>query len=215
VRRIRGGEPVTGVHVLFIQPFGSGPARGTAPTTQGQPVLTVTETEKGLRRQRHQFRGRGQPRALRGIARAANRNGLRIGAPLLAVATTGPGESAVTPNFGLRSVRHKLFAGVLVTSLAHCSSRALPSDLRPAQLSHAQVNDLTTQAELIGRASAAALQFDDRKFAAEQPQPAQGAAEDTGRRHLQTPRAFVWPATLRPGPRAKIFPRSPTARGSA
>lgn len=74
----------------------------------------------------------------------------------------------MTPNFGLRSVRHKLFAGVLVTSLAALlvtGVAMLIFDLRSYYTR--QVTDLTTQAELIGRASAAALQFDDRKFAAD------------------------------------------------
>ncbi|HWH49047.1 MAG TPA: ATP-binding protein [Burkholderiales bacterium] len=74
----------------------------------------------------------------------------------------------MTLNFGLRSVRNKLFAGVLVTSLAALlvtGVAMLIYDLRSYHTT--QVNDLTTQAELIGRASAAALQFDDRKFAAD------------------------------------------------
>jgi hypothetical protein len=74
----------------------------------------------------------------------------------------------VTPNFGLRSVRHKLFAGVLVTSLAALLVTGVAMLIYDLRSYHtAQINDLTTQAELIGRASAAALQFDDRKFAAD------------------------------------------------
>ena len=70
--------------------------------------------------------------------------------------------------FGLRSVRHKLLAGVLLTSLAAllvAGIAMLIYDMRGYYA--AQVNDLTTQAEIIGRASAAGLQFDDRKFASD------------------------------------------------
>jgi PAS domain S-box-containing protein len=74
----------------------------------------------------------------------------------------------LTYSFGLRSVRHKLLAGVLLTSLAALfvtGSAMLIYDLRSYYTT--QVNDLTTQAEIIGRASVAALQFEDRKFAGE------------------------------------------------
>ncbi|MBI3526340.1 MAG: PAS domain-containing protein [Betaproteobacteria bacterium] len=68
--------------------------------------------------------------------------------------------------FGLRSVRHKLLAGVLLTSLAALLVTGIAMliyDLRSYYAT--QVSDLTAQADIIGRASAAALQFDDRKFA--------------------------------------------------
>jgi len=71
-------------------------------------------------------------------------------------------------SFGLKSVRHKLLAGVLLTSLAALlvtGSAMVIYDLRGYH--NSQVNDLTTQAEIIGRSSAAALQFEDRKFASE------------------------------------------------
>jgi PAS domain S-box-containing protein len=61
-----------------------------------------------------------------------------------------------------------LLAGVLLTSLSALfvtGSAMLIYDLRSYHTT--QVNDLTTQAEIIGRASAAALQFDDVKFAAQ------------------------------------------------
>jgi PAS domain S-box-containing protein len=70
------------------------------------------------------------------------------------------------PQFGLRSVRHKLLAGVLLTSMAALlvtGVAMLVYDLRSYH--DRQVDDLTTQAEIIGRSSAAALQFDDSKFA--------------------------------------------------
>ncbi|HEX7951795.1 MAG TPA: ATP-binding protein [Burkholderiales bacterium] len=68
--------------------------------------------------------------------------------------------------FGLRSVRNKLLAGVLLTSLAALLVTGIAMliyDLRSYYAT--QVDDLTTQAEIIGRASVAALQFDDHKFA--------------------------------------------------
>jgi len=87
VRRIRSGEQATGVHVLFVGRSEAGRLGELLPTTQGQPVLTVTETEKGL----------AQGSVINFVVvdnrvrfevslGAANRNGLRIGAPLLAVA---------------------------------------------------------------------------------------------------------------------------------
>lgn len=66
-----------------------------------------------------------------------------------------------------RSVRIKLFAGVLLTSLTALLVNGIALlfyDLRSYR--EAGVKDMTTQAELIGRATAAALQFDDPKFAA-------------------------------------------------
>ena len=87
VRRIRSGEQITGVHVLFISRSEAGRLGELLPMTQAQPVLTVTETEKGL----------AQGSVINFVVvdnrvrfevslAAANRNGLRIGAPLLAVA---------------------------------------------------------------------------------------------------------------------------------
>ena len=87
VRRIRSGEPVTGVHVLFISRSEAGRLGELLPTTQGQPVLTVTETEKGLAQGSviNFVVADNRVRFEVSLA-AANRNGLRIGAPLLAVA---------------------------------------------------------------------------------------------------------------------------------
>src|SRR5258708_28320536 len=48
VRRARSGEQETGVQVLFISRSEGGPVGELPSTPQGQPVLTVTETEKGL-----------------------------------------------------------------------------------------------------------------------------------------------------------------------
>jgi PAS domain S-box-containing protein len=66
----------------------------------------------------------------------------------------------------LRSVRTKLFVGVLVTSLAAIvitGISLLAYDLH--NLRNTLSDDLTTQAELIGRACTPALQFDDPKAA--------------------------------------------------
>ena len=66
----------------------------------------------------------------------------------------------------LRSVRTKLFVGVLVTSLAAIlitGASLLVFDLH--NLRSTLSDDLTTQAELIGRACTPALQFDDPKAA--------------------------------------------------
>ena len=67
-----------------------------------------------------------------------------------------------------RSVRLKLFIGVLVTSLAAIlitGASLLAYDLH--SLRGTLSDDLTTQAELIGRACTPALQFDDPKAAAD------------------------------------------------
>ncbi|HEX4986750.1 MAG TPA: YfiR family protein [Burkholderiales bacterium] len=85
VRRIRAGEPVTNVHVLFVgRPE---MARLGEFVAQARPVLTVTDTEKGF----------SQGSVINFVVAdnrvrfevsldAARRNGLKIGAPLLSVA---------------------------------------------------------------------------------------------------------------------------------
>jgi len=87
VRRIRSGEQITGVHVLFISRSEAGRLGELLPMTQAQPVLTVTETEKGLAQGSviNFVVADNRVRFEVSLA-AANRNGLRIGAPLLAVA---------------------------------------------------------------------------------------------------------------------------------
>ena len=70
------------------------------------------------------------------------------------------------PLFRLRSVRNKLFIGVLLTSIAALlvtGSSLMAYDLH--NLKTTLADDLTTQAELIGRACVPALQFDDPKTA--------------------------------------------------
>ena len=87
VRRIRSGEQVTGVHVLFISRSEAGRLGELLPMTQAQPVLTVTETEKGLAQGSVINFVIADNRVRFEVSLgAANRNGLRIGAPLLAVA---------------------------------------------------------------------------------------------------------------------------------
>jgi len=68
---------------------------------------------------------------------------------------------------GLSSVRAKLLAGVLLTSIAALLVNGVALlfyDLRGYR--EAGAKDMTTQADLIGRATSAALQFDDPEFAA-------------------------------------------------
>jgi hypothetical protein len=87
VRRVRSGEQVAGVHVLFISRSEAGRLGELLSTTQGQPVLTVTETEKGLAQGSViNFVVADNRVRFEVSLEAANRNGLRIGAPLLAVA---------------------------------------------------------------------------------------------------------------------------------
>ena len=67
----------------------------------------------------------------------------------------------------LRTVRAKLLAGVLLTSVAALLVNGVALlfyDLRSYR--DAGANDMATQADLIGRATTAALQFDDPEFAA-------------------------------------------------
>ena len=67
---------------------------------------------------------------------------------------------------GMRKVRNKLLAGVLLTSLSAlviAGLSLLVYDLRSYYTVH--VGDWSTQAEIIGRSNAVALQFEDREFA--------------------------------------------------
>ncbi len=119
----------------------------------------------------------------------------------------------MTQNFGLRSVRHKLFAGVLVTSLAALLVTGVAMLIYDLRSYHtAQVNDLTTQAELIGRASAAALQFDDRKFAADnlnllKVRPKIRAAA------IYNAKGGLFASYLRPGAQSEDLPALPDSEG--
>lgn len=72
------------------------------------------------------------------------------------------------PKFATRSVRHKLFLVVLAATFAAlivAGTALMIYELRSYQ--ERWVNDLTAQAEILGRASAAALAFDDPKSARE------------------------------------------------
>lgn len=87
VRRVRSGEQAAGVHVLFVSRSEAGRFGELLSVTQGQPVLTVTETEKGLAQGSVINFVIADNRVRFEVSlEAANRNGLRIGAPLLAVA---------------------------------------------------------------------------------------------------------------------------------
>ena len=85
VRRVRTGEPLSNIHILFV----SRPEIGRLNElfAQAQPVLTVTDIEKGL----------AQGSVINFVVTenrvrfevsldAAKRIGLKIGAPLLSVA---------------------------------------------------------------------------------------------------------------------------------
>jgi hypothetical protein len=85
VRRVRGGEPLTNIHVLFVSRSEIG--RLNELLAQAQPVLTVTDFEKGL----------AQGSIINFVVTdnrvrfeisldAAKRSGLKIGEPLLSVA---------------------------------------------------------------------------------------------------------------------------------
>src|SRR5258706_5843288 len=120
-------------------------------------------------RQRYPLRrGRG-PDPVRPRARGGGpeRAAARLAAPRRGAPSEG--EDAIRPPFlRIRSVRQKLFAGVLLTSFAALLVTGIALfiyDVRTYRESIAR--DLEVQAELIGRATSAALQFDDVKFAAD------------------------------------------------
>jgi len=87
VRRIRSADQIAGLHVLFIGVSQGSRLGELLSLTQGQPVLTVTETDNGLAQGSiiNFVVADNRVRFEVSIA-AANRGGLRIGAPLLAVA---------------------------------------------------------------------------------------------------------------------------------
>jgi PAS domain S-box-containing protein len=107
-----------------------------------------------------------------------------------------------------------LLAGVLLTSLAALfvtGSAMLIYDLRSYHAT--QVNDLTTQAEIIGRASVAALQFDDIKFAGEnlgllKVRPKIEAAA------IYNARGGLFASYLREGISREVLPRLPGVDGA-
>ena len=87
VRRVHSGEQIGDIHVLFISRLEAGRLGELLSTMQGKPVLTVTETAKGLAQGSViNFVVADNRVRFEVSLEAANRNGLRIGAPLLAVA---------------------------------------------------------------------------------------------------------------------------------
>ena len=74
----------------------------------------------------------------------------------------------MTPFLRFHSVRQKLFAGVLLTSFAALLVTGVALFIYDVRTYRETIaSDLDVQAELIGRATSAALQFDDVKFASE------------------------------------------------
>ena len=113
------------------------------------------------------------------------------------------------PRFRLSSVRYKLLAGVLLTSIAALlvtGFSLLAYDLH--NLKTALSDDLTTQAELIGRACVPALQFDDPKTAGSnlallQARPLIDAAA------LYNSKGVMFSSYSRAGARTTDFPQLP------
>jgi signal transduction histidine kinase len=101
------------------------------------------------------------------------------------------------PGFLRRSVRRKVTALVLATTLAALVITAFAlvtytvSDYR-----HAKVTEMRTQAEILGRASAPALAFDDRKEAARDLAMLE-ARPDVGRAALYAPDGSLFAAWAR------------------
>jgi PAS domain S-box-containing protein len=74
----------------------------------------------------------------------------------------------MVPRLRFRSLRNKLLAGVLLTSLAALLVTGVSMLIYDLRSYHErETHDLDTQAEIVGRSTAAALQFDDPKFAAD------------------------------------------------
>ncbi len=74
----------------------------------------------------------------------------------------------MTDRAGQRSLRHKLTRGVILTTLtALCISGLINTYFDLTDYRDRTLQDLTTQADLIGQASIAALQFDDPRVANE------------------------------------------------
>jgi hypothetical protein len=87
VKRIRGGEQISGLHVLFIGGSQGSRLGELLTLTQSLPVLTVTETDNGLAQGSIiNFVVADNRVRFEVSVTAASRGGLRIGAPLLAVA---------------------------------------------------------------------------------------------------------------------------------
>ncbi len=115
--------------------------------------------------------------------------------------------------FHLSSVRYKLFVGVLLTSIAALlvtGFSLLAYDLH--NLKSALSDDLTTQAELIGRACVPALQFDDPKTAGGnlallQARPMIDAAA------VYNSKGVIFSSYARAGTAAADFPQLPGSDG--
>jgi PAS domain S-box-containing protein len=88
-----------------------------------------------------------------------------------AAASQSPGANALAARrqFGLRSIRHKISLGMLLTTMTALlilGTAIIVYDL--GDFRERTLLDLRTQADLLGQASAAALQFDDPEVAGQQ-----------------------------------------------
>ena len=112
-----------------------------------------------------------------------------------------------------RSVRQKLFAGVLLTSVAALLVTGVTLffyDLRSYR--ETSTAELAVQAELIGHASTAALQFDDAKFAADNLARLRGRPSIRAAA-IYNSRGAVFASYVRPGARPEDIPVLPSADG--
>ena len=113
------------------------------------------------------------------------------------------------PRLQFRSVRHKLFFGVLLTTVAAllvAGLSLLVFDLHT--LKDTMAGDLDTQAEIIGRACVPALQFDDTKVANDnlallKARPEVDAAA------LYDPKGVIFASYVRQGAGAETLPQLP------
>src|SRR6185312_10611160 len=162
---------------------------------------------------RHQLPHRRRPRAIRHLAA---RGGTQRAATARAAARGGKaGDRPMKPRAQSKSVRRKLFAGVLLTSLVAlliCGVGLFAYDLHAYRDTSA--TELAVEAELLGHVTAAALQFDDRASAA------QNVAFLKARPNIRaaavfTPGGSLFASYAREGVQASEIPGAPGAEGVA
>jgi hypothetical protein len=94
VKRVREGDPLRGIHLLFIGK-GQGSLAQLLRSAQGQSVLTVTETDRGLEMgSAINFVPAGERIAFEVSLEAAEKSGHRISSRMLSVARRVLGKSS-------------------------------------------------------------------------------------------------------------------------
>jgi len=151
VRKLRPGDPIAGLHVLFVGRADGGRLAEILAAAKGQALLTVTESGRRARAGQHdQFRGgRGQGafRTLLLPVRIEQPENQR--APARSRAQSRVEIVVKLPS--LRSLRQKLLGMMLLTTLVAlivALAAIIGYDLNAYH--RILVSDMTTQAELLG-----------------------------------------------------------------